>query len=145
MIKNILLATDLSANTDKVAKKAKSIAEKYNAKLSIIHVLEYRHFVYSNSEFSIPIDVETLNSIEDHAKKALQKLGKKIDVAEEHQYIADIAESSIKESIVNLAEKLKADLIVIGSHGKHGPELLLGSTANAILHVAKCNVLAVRI
>jgi universal stress protein A len=36
-------------------------------------------------------------------------------------------------------------LIVVGSHGRHGVRLLLGSTANGILHHAKCDVLAVRI
>jgi universal stress protein A len=38
-----------------------------------------------------------------------------------------------------------ADLIVIGSHGRHGMGLLLGSTANAVLHGSPCNVLAVRL
>jgi len=37
------------------------------------------------------------------------------------------------------------DLIVTGSHGRHSLQLLLGSTANGILHGAKCDVLAVRI
>lgn len=44
------------------------------------------------------------------------------------------------------AEYVKADLIVIGSHGRHGlPRLLLGSTANGVLHGAPCDVLTVRI
>jgi universal stress protein A len=44
------------------------------------------------------------------------------------------------------AENVKADLIVIGSHGRHGlPRLLLGSTANGVLHDAPCDVLTVRI
>ena len=38
-----------------------------------------------------------------------------------------------------------ARLIVVGSHGRHGLALLLGSTANGVLHHAKCDVLAVRI
>ncbi|MFT4825328.1 MAG: universal stress protein A [Halioglobus sp.] len=42
------------------------------------------------------------------------------------------------------AKEISADLIVVGSHGRHGVQLLLGSTANAILHGAKCDVLAVR-
>ena len=45
-----------------------------------------------------------------------------------------------------MAESLEADLIVIGSHGPAGlPRLLLGSTANAVLHGAPCDVLTVRI
>ncbi len=44
------------------------------------------------------------------------------------------------------AEMIEADLIVIGSHGRHGlPQVMLGSTANAVLHGAPCDVLTVRI
>lgn len=44
------------------------------------------------------------------------------------------------------AEKIGADLIVIGSHGRHGiPGLMLGSTANGVLHDAPCDVLTVRV
>ena len=44
-----------------------------------------------------------------------------------------------------LAEELDADLIVIGSHGHQGLRLLLGSTANSVLHGAKCDVLTLRL
>jgi universal stress protein A len=45
----------------------------------------------------------------------------------------------------NLAKEIQADLIVIGTHGQSGLKLLLGSTANAVLHGVKCDVLAVKI
>ncbi len=44
-----------------------------------------------------------------------------------------------------LAEELKVDLIVIGTHARHGLGLLLGSTANGVLHGVGCDVLAVKI
>ena len=50
-----------------------------------------------------------------------------------------------KQEIINVAEQQQVDLIVVGSHGRHGLALLLGSTANSILHTAKCDVLAVRL
>ena len=43
------------------------------------------------------------------------------------------------------AEELSADLVVLGTHGRHGLALLLGSTANAVLHGATTDVLAVRL
>jgi nucleotide-binding universal stress UspA family protein len=52
---------------------------------------------------------------------------------------------SAKSVIVKLAEDIEADLIVLGSHGRHGLQLLLGDTANGVLHRAPCDVLAVRI
>ena len=47
--------------------------------------------------------------------------------------------------VIRAAEEEGCDLIVVGSHERHGLALLLGSTANAILHHAPCDVLAVRI
>lgn len=44
------------------------------------------------------------------------------------------------------AEKVQADLIVVGSHGRQGiSRVMLGSTANGVLHGAKCDVLTIRI
>jgi len=44
-----------------------------------------------------------------------------------------------------VAGEIKADLIVVGSHGRHGLGLLLGSTASSVVHHAACDVLAVRL
>ena len=49
------------------------------------------------------------------------------------------------EEIHTLANEINTDLIVIGTHGRSGLKLLLGSTANSVLHSAKQDVLAVRI
>ncbi len=43
------------------------------------------------------------------------------------------------------AEELQSQLIVVGSHGRYGLALLMGSTANGVLHGASCDVLAVRV
>ncbi|MCY1401873.1 Universal stress protein family protein [compost metagenome] len=50
-----------------------------------------------------------------------------------------------RQEIHNLAKEDGCDLIVVGSHGRHGLALLLGSTANDVLHGAPCDVLAVRL
>ncbi|MFW5825636.1 MAG: universal stress protein, partial [Marinobacter sp.] len=47
--------------------------------------------------------------------------------------------------IHQLSEDKDVDLVVVGSHGRKGFQLLLGSTANGVLHGARCDVLAVRI
>ncbi len=49
------------------------------------------------------------------------------------------------QEIKKHAREIGADLIVMGSHGRHGLGLLLGSTANGVLHDAPCDVLTVRI
>lgn len=50
-----------------------------------------------------------------------------------------------KFEITAMANEIGADLIVLGSHGRHGWRLILGSTANGVLHLAEADVLAVRI
>ncbi len=47
--------------------------------------------------------------------------------------------------IHRVASETEADLIIVGSHGRHGLALLLGSTDNGVLHGARCDVLAIRV
>lgn len=77
-----------------------------------------------------------------NATKKMKELGKHIGIMEKNQVIEA---GSAKTVILKAAEKYKANLIIVGSHGRHGLQLLLGSTANAVLHGAKCDVLAVRL
>ena len=50
-----------------------------------------------------------------------------------------------ESEIHRLAKEEGADLVIVGSHGRKGLQLLLGSTANGVLHGTECDVLAVRI
>ena len=52
---------------------------------------------------------------------------------------------SPNDEIVRIAKQHQVDLIVTGSHARHGLALIMGSTANSVLHHAECDVLAVRI
>jgi universal stress protein A len=69
------------------------------------------------------------------------QLGQKLGVSEDRQHINV---GAAREVVIHAAKDIHADLIVIGSHGRHGLHLLLGSTANGVLHEAECDVLAVR-
>lgn len=140
--KHILLATDLSEESEKVATKASNLATRSNAKLSVVHVLEHTPVVFGGGEFSIPLDMSLEEQLTQNIQKALAMLSSRFHIHEENQYIAH---GSVKKEIIELADKLKIDLIVVGSHGHSGIEVLLGSVANAILHTAKCDILAVRI
>lgn len=67
--------------------------------------------------------------------------------AEQHnlkQCECHVIVGDVRSSIIEYAESLGCDLIVVGSHGRRGLARLLGSTANAVIHHAQCDVLAVR-
>lgn len=138
--RHILLAADFTTESDKVVQRAKSLAETFNAKLSIVHVLEPISIAYGG-EF--PVDLGDLHKeLEKQAREQLTKLGERLNVPKENQFL----EVGItKKEILRVATANDVDLIVMGSHGRHGLALLLGSTANAVLHHADIDVLAVRV
>jgi len=139
--KNILLASDLSETSDQVIQRASEIAQENNATLNIIHVMEHSPVAYGG-EFSIPIDPNLEQSLEANAREALAKVGEEFNIPSENQYVTP---GTVKTDVIGLADKLNVDLIIVGSHGHHGIDVLLGSRANAILHAAKCDVLAIRV
>jgi len=138
---HILLAVDFSKETDAVAEQALTMCKALNTKLSLVHVVEFVQFDFS-SELTIPQELELDQELLELADERLQQLGEKYAVADSERFVS---QGNTKREILRIAEEQKVDLIVIGSHGREGIQLLLGSTANAVLHGAPCDVLAVRI
>ncbi|MFA5959421.1 MAG: universal stress protein [Tatlockia sp.] len=138
MYKRVLFATDFDEVGIKAAHKAKKIADENKADLLLVHVVEPIP-AYAYPGFAGFAEVEV--SIREQAEKELALLAKELGVDAKHCLIEF---GSTKNEILRVAEEKKVDLIVTGSHGKHGLALLLGSTANSILHGAECDVLIVR-
>lgn len=137
---HILLATGLADHADTVAIAAKELAQKFESKLSVVHVLEHTSLIYGSGEYSIPVDISIEEQLTATASQALITFANSISIAEADQYLLH---GSTNNEVIKLATDINADLIIVGSHARHGSELLLGSTANAILHAAKCDVYAV--
>ncbi|MDO8335519.1 MAG: universal stress protein [Candidatus Saccharibacteria bacterium] len=136
----ILVAIDLTKESNEVIERAQSISKTHNSNLHIVHVVEPFYFPYNEN---IVVDLASLElESERHAKLQLKTFGNRFQVLETHQHL--LLGSSAKK-IHELADDLCADLIVVGSHGRSGFSLLLGSTANGVLHGSKCDVLAVRV
>ncbi len=140
--KHILLAVDFYEHCEAVANRAKDLANKFQAKLSIIHVVDSLPITEAGYGVDIPFNMDLTTELMAGAKKRLAILAEKLAVSEERLWLEM---GSPKAEIIRIAEENKVDLIVIGSHGRHGLALLLGSTANGVLHHATCDVLAVRL
>ena len=139
---HILFATDFTDEALQVGARAKEIAQRYGARLSLVHVIE--PVVVSPGYDLLPVLPEVPDEVlQTSSQEALQRLAERLEIQDAGQRI--IIGVSTKEGILEAVRELGADLIVIGSHGRHGLALLLGSTANAVLHGAPCDVLAVRI
>lgn len=141
--KKILIAVELNPKTDKaIVKKILEIKGASKAKLTLVHAVEYVSGYGYGLPYSTIMSTEVEKVLLEHTKKEMEKLGEHLGVETVDQIIKC---GPAKFIILEEAERVKADLIVVGSHGRHGVRMLLGSTANAVLHGAKCDVLAVRL
>lgn len=140
--RHVLLAVDYSEQGIYVAEKARSLAVKYQAKLSIIHVLDNIPMPDTNYGTVIPLGQDSSDDLLEAEKTRLMQLGDHLNVDMANRWMLW---GVPKQEIIHIADQEQVDLIVVGSHGRHGLALLLGSTANSVLHYAKCDVMAIRL
>jgi universal stress protein A len=137
---HILLAVDFSPSTEGSAQRAVELAHRYGARLSLIHVVEYLPIAL-DAELMLPPMTGVEEQLMENARKHLAELAASLGEMEAPRYVEL---GSTKLEILRVAEMQGVDLIVVGSHGRHGLARMLGSTASAVLHGAHCDVLAVR-
>lgn len=139
MYSKILVAIDLSKDTDKVFKAALRMANGEANKLNLVHVVEPIAAAYSMDIYAANVSELQQEAIK-FAEERLAALGEEWGLAPgcTHSLLGAPA-----PEIRALAEEIGADAIVIGSHGHSGWKILLGSTAIKVLHGAHCDVLTV--
>ena len=136
--KHMLIATDLLEGHETLIKQAARFAKSIGAKLSLVHVVEpLPGYGYA---FISPADIET--QLIDEAKEQAIKVAKANGISQESVHVLL---GPTKIEIVDVAESQKVDLIIVGTHHRHGLGHLLGSTANAVIHSAPCDVLTMRV
>lgn len=138
MYTTILYATDLSENHFQMCQKAAAIAKNFKAKLYLMHVIEPPASLQlaqglGFAEFDRPI--------KEDAEAVMQTLGDALNIPKNQQFV-DIG--SIKTQVLDKAQALSCDLIIIGSHTPSKLPEFLGSTAHAVVNHAKCDVLTLR-
>jgi len=138
--KHILVGLDLSTESQQVVNRVKFLFDNTNTKISICHILEPLAFTYGGD---IPVDLSDVQTqLQDQAKERLSALGAELNVSAEDQHVML---GHPAQEMHSMAKNFNMDLIVVGSHGRHGLSLIFGSTSNSVLHGAECDVLAVRI
>lgn len=136
--KHIIVGIDLTDDCPQVIQKAAAIAAVCGAKLTLAHVIEPVAFAYGGD---MPVDLPLLQEQQTNkAEIELARLAKNTQypIQQHHVLVGQPA-----AELHYLAEQEEVDLIVVGSHGRKGLALLLGSTPNSVLHGATCDVLAV--
>lgn len=136
---HILYATDLGSHEKTVRSRVKSVAALNDSKISVVHVVESMPMFMDMTGYLNTAEI--IDRMQEEAKVALKKIAKELEIDEKRQHVVI---GSPKSVIVELAEKIKVDLIIVGAHNRHLINNLIGSTTDAVLRASHCDVLAVK-
>jgi len=131
-IKNILVPVDFSEVAPFVVEWAKSFARKLGAKIKLIYVLE-DFSTYEGIYSNIQTFAEMENILMDAAQSSMEEFLKKY-FSDFPEVESIIVKGDIVEKIIEVGEEVKADLIIMGTHGRKGlDKILFGSVAEGVV------------
>ncbi len=137
--RKVLVAIDCSDESTEVLSRAAGVQEGTDGELHLIHVIEPLALAYGAD---VPMDVTDLQSgLVKQARDTALEYAAQYRIPE-HRIHVELG--SIEKTILDKADDIGADLIVVGSHTRSGLALLLGSTARGLVPGAHCDVLAVK-
>ncbi len=140
----IVVAIDLSDESALIINKAMEVSAA-GAEMHLVYVQEPMDSVYLGVVPYGPVFVgmdQVEGRLHQELEEKLRKLGKQFGVPDERLHFLNGAPA---REIHRFVEDHDICLVVLGSHGQKGVQLLLGSTANSVLDGATCYVLAVRL
>ena len=139
-IQRILIPTDFSEYSQHALKYAVALAERFKAKLYVVHVWEHAIVAAPTEIFPTEIWVEGEKAEKEKLSQLTQQLRTK-EIDAEPVFMSGIAHTEI----VKAAKDLDVDLITLATHGRTGlSHLVFGSTAEKIIRLAPCPVLVVK-
>lgn len=141
-IQRILCPTDFSDFSRNALEYALALARWYESEISVVHVLP--QFLMHPEYF--PYLQQPVLPDSDLRESAQTELGRFVHTARDSGVTTEvrIEEGQTEDAILDLADQLPADLIVMGTHGRRGFErLVLGSVTEKVLRKAQCPVMTV--
>jgi nucleotide-binding universal stress UspA family protein len=142
-IKLIVCPVDFSEFSIRAYHYAVSLAEHYRAKLVAQHIVELWRYPYADYAASQGDYQEFWRALREGGEERLREFVKK-HTHDEIQPELVVHEGIAADSILSFAQARKADVIVMGTHGRRGfDRLVLGSVTDRVMRTASCPVLAI--
>lgn len=144
MYKNILVAIDGSETSARALHAAITLAKEQSARVRLVHVIDEFPFTTPDTGWVDDVRLGEIlfkagQAILDEARAQVQKAGLEVETA-----LPQNLSQRIATVIVDEAKRWPADLIVAGTHGRHGIEhLVLGSVAEGVARAASMPVLLI--
>lgn len=145
-LKNVLVATDFSEPSEAALRYGSELARKFDATLHVLHVVDDLAAHPSTVPGGLAMDLGALQmELEVTAHDNLSSLVPEPDRTALNAQLHVTVSSVPGSAILSYARDVGADLIVVGTHGRHGlARLLIGSVAQHVTRLAECPVLTVR-
>jgi nucleotide-binding universal stress UspA family protein len=139
----ILVGTDGSPTADKAVETAADLARELGAELRIVTAFRGSGPGMGSASGAAMADSGASGGL--HAEAARQIAAKAVSAwGEGLRTETHVASAAAADAIVDTAESIGADLIVVGSKGMRGARRVLGSVPNSVAHAAPCAVLIVK-
>jgi universal stress protein A len=140
MYRELLVAIDLSADSEAIARRSLALAAGWGARVRLLHVVGFMP-VEPMGESLVPV-AHIDDRVVAEARRGLAELAELLGVPAER---AQVVVGAVKVEILRAAREGQADLIVLGARERHGLSILLHRTEDSVLHGAACDVLALRV
>ncbi len=138
-MKKILIAHDGSKSSEKALKRAFQVAETFGSSLTVLSVIPELYL----TELMELDRARILDTMTKETKEMMEKIKAKSKHLKSLKTV--IKQGDPAEEILKTAERMKADVIITGSHGRHGAQrFLLGSVSSKIVDHAECDVFVVK-
>jgi nucleotide-binding universal stress UspA family protein len=141
---NILCPTDFSDASDEALDYAAGMAARFSARLCLLHVTQPVQPITPSAAFPEFAGFDTSgyeDVIRDHAESEMRERLKRPSLADVN-VVSEVRRGYPADEILRVAEEMRADLIVIATHGATGwRRYVFGSVTEKVLHQASCPVL----
>lgn len=136
---NALLLTDFSPSSELALPYAVALARQYSGRVHIVHLISPEMYEYLPPEIVPQVRTE----IQNYGHRRMQQLIAHPEL-QQVPYEAAIREGEIWDTLKQLADDFRLDVIVVGTHGRRGlKRVLTGAVAEEVLRLAPCPVLTV--
>ena len=144
VFRRIVCASDFSIASAPAMRRAVQLAVQNECELTVVHVVALEEPMTADVYIAPAMFESVRDAARVKARKRLQRLQEGCEKAGARCAVA-LLEGRAYEEIVNFARARKADLVVLGTHGRSGiSKLLAGSVAERVVRFAPCPVLTVR-
>lgn len=140
---HILYATDGSTENNACGMQVARLAQLFNARISLLRVLDHLPFDAPVDQIP-PEDEDQIKWFQIKALESLCEFAERFDIPPSAANVV-VTSASPELEIIRFAREQEVDLVIVGAHERHGLSLFRGTTTDAVVHNAPCDVLVVHL